>query len=103
MLNGLVLLARLSHQRRVNGQRSILSVAAAKQKGQYNVVTARGRGLNLQHDVHLVERLALGLGQEEVGPDRRDHHPAREEVPRSEAEGLEDVRERLGQDELDEP
>lgn len=56
-----------------------------------------------KHDVHLLESLALGLGEEEEGPDGGDDHPAGKEEPGSVAEGLEDVGEGLGDGELGDP
>lgn len=56
-----------------------------------------------KHDVHLFEGLAFCLGEEEEGPDGGGDHPACEEEPCSVAEGLEDVRQSLGDGELSEP
>ena len=70
--------------------------------GQY--IWGGERGVrDLQEVIHLVDREALGFGQEEEGPKTGQHHPGREEEPGAVAERAEDVRHRLGDDELHEP
>ena len=56
-----------------------------------------------KHDIHLFEGLALGLREEEEGPNGGSDHPACEEEPCSVAEGLEDIGKSLGDSELSKP
>lgn len=56
-----------------------------------------------KHDIHLFEGLALGLREEEEGPNSGSDHPACEEEPCSVAKGFEDVGKSLCNGELSEP
>lgn len=56
-----------------------------------------------EHDVHLFEGLALGLGEEEERPYGGSDHPAGEEEPCAVTKGLKDVGERLCDGELGKP
>lgn len=56
-----------------------------------------------EDEIHLVDGETLGLGHEEVGPDGSDEHPAGEEEPCAVSERVEDVRESLGDGELNCP
>lgn len=56
-----------------------------------------------KHDVHLLEGPALCLREEEECPERSDDHPAGEEVPCTEAKGIENIGEGFCDGELGEP
>lgn len=109
-LCGLLVLESIDHARGYRGVRNTvryigLVPTIGFRVRQLSEIPIKGAclELNLQYEVHLINRKAFGFWHEEICPDRSNKHPRRKEEPCSVPKGVKDVRERFGDWKLNGP